>query len=185
MLLEACFDINDETSIIEEVDDVLELIKKTWVILGMNQMLHNLCFAWVLFHRYIATSQVENDLLFAVNNLLMEVEKDAKATKDPVYLKALSSTLSSILGWAEKRLLTYHDTFCNGDIDLMQIVVSLGVTAAKILVEDISHEYRRKRKEVDVARDRVDTYIRSSLRAAFAQVNVHLSSISPFMKEVL
>ncbi|KAJ9688334.1 hypothetical protein PVL29_014167 [Vitis rotundifolia] len=169
MLLEACFDINDETSIIEEVDDVLELIKKTWVILGMNQMLHNLCFAWVLFHRYIATSQVENDLLFAVNNLLMEVEEDAKATKDPVYLKVLSSTLSSILGWAEKRLLTYHDTFCNGDIDLMQIVLSLGVTAAKILVEDISHEYRRKRKEVDVARDRVDTYIRSSLRAAFAQ----------------
>ena len=185
MLLEACFDLNDEISIIEEIDDVLELIKKTWVILGMNQMLHNLCFAWVLFHRYVASGQVENDLLFAVNSLLIEIEKDAKATKDPAYLKVLSSTLSSMLGWAEKRLLAYHDTFCNGDIDLMQIVVSLGVTAAKILVEDISHEYRRKRKEVDVACDRVDTYIRSSLRAAFAQVCIHLSSISLYKSGIM
>ncbi|MBA0633726.1 hypothetical protein Godav_028834, partial [Gossypium davidsonii] len=29
MLLEACFDVNDETSVIEELDEVLELIKKT------------------------------------------------------------------------------------------------------------------------------------------------------------
>nr|DAD44644.1 TPA_asm: hypothetical protein HUJ06_002873 [Nelumbo nucifera] len=128
MLLEACFDTNEETAVIEEIDEVIELIKKTWVILGMNQMLHNLCFSWVLFHRYVSTGQIENDLLFAADNQLAEVAKDAKS------------------------------------------IVSLGVSAAKILVEDISHEYRRKRKEeVDVARNRIDTYIRSSLRTAFAQ----------------
>ncbi|KAF5808499.1 hypothetical protein HanXRQr2_Chr04g0146081 [Helianthus annuus] len=45
------------------------------------------------------------------------------------------------------------------------------VSAAKILVEDISNEYRRRRKnDTDVARSRTDTYIRSSLRTAFAQV---------------
>ncbi|XP_057959137.1 protein unc-13 homolog [Malania oleifera] len=170
MLLEACFDINDETSIIEEVDELLELIKKTWGILGLNQMLHNLCFSWVLFRRFVATGQVENDLLFAADSQLAEVAKDAKTTKDPSYSKVLSSTLSSILGWAEKRLLAYHDTFDSGNIDSMQSIVSLGVSAAKILVEDISNEYRRKRKgEVDVARNRIDTYIRSSLRTAFAQ----------------
>lgn len=172
MLLEALFDANEETSIIEEADEVLELIKKTWVILGMNQMLHNLCFTWVLFHRFVATGQVENDLLFAADNQLAEVAKDAKETKDPVYSKILSSTLSSILGWAEKRLLAYHDTFDHENIDLMQSIVSLGVSAAKILVEDISHEYRRRRKEeVDVARNRIDTYIRSSIRTAFAQAS--------------
>lgn len=82
ILLEACFDINDATSVIEEVDEVLELIKKTWVILGINQTLHNLCFSWIFFHRYVATGQVENDLLFAANNLLLDVEKDARVTKD-------------------------------------------------------------------------------------------------------
>ncbi|KAL8101650.1 hypothetical protein AgCh_033519 [Apium graveolens] len=170
ILLEACFDANDETSILEEVDELMELIKKTWPILGLNQMLHNLCFSWVLFNRYVSTGQVENDLLYAADSQLAEVAKDAKATKDPTYSKILSSILSSILGWAEKRLLAYHDTFDAGNISSMQSIVSLGVSAAKVLVEDISNEYRRRRKtEVDVARNRIDTYIRSSLRTAFAQ----------------
>ncbi|XP_022754595.1 uncharacterized protein LOC111302943 [Durio zibethinus] len=170
MLLETCFDINDETSIVEEVDELTENIKKTWVILGINQMLHNLCFTWVLFYCFVATGQVEMDLLYAADSQLADVAKDAKTTKDPDYAKILSSTLSSILGWAEKRLLAYHDTFDSGNIYTMQGIVSLGVSAAKILVEDVSTEYRRKRKgEVDVARNRIDTYIRSSLRTAFAQ----------------
>lgn len=171
VLLESCFDVNEETSVIEEVDEVLELITKTWVILGINQMLHNLCFSWILFHRYVMTGQVENDLLFASNNLLAEVENDAKTTTDSVYAKILSSTLSSILGWAEKRLLSYRDIFNSDNIESMQTIVSLGVLSAKILVEDISNDYHRKRKEVDVARDRVDSYIRSSLRNAFAQAS--------------
>ncbi|XP_058222177.1 protein unc-13 homolog [Rhododendron vialii] len=170
ILLEALFDNNDETSIIEEVDELMELIKKTWAILGINQMLHNLCFTWVLFNRFVVTGQVENDLLYAADSQLAEVAKDAKTSKDPAFAKILNSTLSSILSWAEKRLLAYHDTFDAGNIDTMQSIVSLGVSAAKILVEDISNEYRRKRKgEVDVARNRIDTYIRSSIRTAFAQ----------------
>ncbi|XP_073129435.1 protein unc-13 homolog isoform X2 [Henckelia pumila] len=170
MLLEACFDINDETSIVEEVDELMELIKKTWGILGLNQMLHNLCFTWVLFNRYVATGQVENDLICAADNQLAEVSKDAKITKDLVYSKILNATLTAMLGWTEKRLLAYHETFDNGNIESMQSIVSVGVSAAKILVEDISNEYRRRRKnEVDVTRSRIDTYIRSSLRTAFAQ----------------
>lgn len=171
-LLEACFDINDETSILEEVDELMELIKKTWSILGLNQTLHNLCFTWVLFNRYVATGQDENDLLRAADSQLVEVCADAKMTKDPVYSKILSSTLTAMLGWAEKRLLAYHETFDNGNIDSMQSIVSVGVLAAKILVEDISNEYRRRRKtEADVTLSRIDTYIRSSLRTAFAQVS--------------
>ncbi|XP_021900106.1 uncharacterized protein LOC110816281 [Carica papaya] len=172
VLLEACFDVNDEWDVIEEVDEILELIKKTWIILGLNQMLHNVCFLWILFQRYVSTGQVETDLLFAANNLLLEVEKDAKETKNPSYSKILSSVLSSILGWSEKRLVLYHDTFHSDNVDLMESIVSLNVSTAKILVEDISHEYQKKRKEVDEtsACDRVDSYIRSSLRAAFAQI---------------
>ncbi|KAL8522089.1 hypothetical protein ACS0TY_012295 [Phlomoides rotata] len=169
-LLEACFDINDETSIVEEVDELMELIKKTWGILGLNQMLHNLCFTWVLFNRFVATGQVEIDLLCAADSQLAEVSKDAKMNKDPIYSKVLSSTLTAMLGWAEKRLLAYHETFDNGNIDSMKSIVSVGILSAKILVEDISNEYRRRRKnEVDVALSRIDTYIRSSLRTAFAQ----------------
>ncbi|KAM1046947.1 hypothetical protein TB2_025905 [Malus domestica] len=174
ILLESCFDPNEETSVIEELDEVFDLIKKTWVVLGINQMLHNLCFSWVLFHRYVTTGQVDNDLLLASSNLLAEVEQDAYGTKDPSYSKILSSTLSSILGWAEKRLLAYRDTFHSANIEAMQNILSLGLLSSKILVQDISHEYRRKRKETNVGYDRVDAYIRSSISTAFAQASFHI-----------
>lgn len=169
-LLEACFDIHAETNVIEEVDEVLELIKKTWVMLGINEMLHNICFLWVLFHRYVVTGQVENDLLFASSNLLEEVGKDTGGSKDPFYSKALRNTSSLILNWAEKKLLAYHDTFHNGNIKSMESVVSLAVLSAKIL-EDISHESNWKKKDADVDYTKVDNYIRSSLRAVFAQAS--------------
>ncbi|KAL0886118.1 hypothetical protein Bca101_010101 [Brassica carinata] len=168
-LLDACFDFNDPTSMVEEVDDLMEYIKKTCLFyyhsinqtriqhLGINQMLHNLCFTWLLFSRYVVTRQVEMDLFMLT-------------TKDPEYSQVLSATLSAILGWAEKRLLAYHDIFDRSNVGNMEGIVSLGVSAARILVEDISNEYRRRRKgEVDVARTRIETYIRSSLRTAFAQ----------------
>ncbi|KAL2346946.1 hypothetical protein Fmac_000946 [Flemingia macrophylla] len=178
MLLQSCFDANDESSIIEEFDELMEQIKKTWGILGLNQTLHNLCFTWVLFHRFVATGQMDLDLLSAADGQLAEVAKDAKTTKDAEYSKVLSSTLTSILGWAEKRLLAYHETFDRGNVETMQGIVSLGVAAAKILVEDISNEYRRRRRnEVNVARERIETYIRSSLRTAFAQASFLMSAI--------
>ncbi|KAK6944928.1 hypothetical protein RJ641_026030 [Dillenia turbinata] len=174
MLLEACFDVNEEMVIIEEVDEVLEIIKKTWGVLGIDQMLHNLCFSWVLFNRFISTGQAEDDLLFAFNNLMVEVEKDAKATQNADYSKILNSALSAILSWAEKRLLSYRDSFQRDNVDQMENIVSLGVSTAKILVEDISYEHRRKQNGVDVACERIDTYIRSSLRAAFSQASLKL-----------
>ncbi|KAF8036305.1 hypothetical protein BT93_C2128 [Corymbia citriodora subsp. variegata] len=182
LLLEACFDVSDETSMIEEVDEVLELIKKTWVILGMNQPLHNLCFAWVLFLRYVATGQTENDLLFAAGNLLMEVENDAKHMKDENYSMVLSSTLNSILNWAEKRLLAYHDTFHSGNIDVMQSFVSLCVSSVRILAEGTSHEHHRKKNDTDVACDRVEAYIRSSLRMVYSQASLIISYSSCIMR---
>lgn len=176
-LLDSCFDVNEEASMIEEVDEVLELVKKTWGVLGMNQALHNLCFAWVLFERYASTGQVESDLLFAACNLLMEIETDAKSTKDPDYTRALKSTLNVILGWTEKRLLLYHDYFHSDNVEVMQSAVSLAVSSAKILAEDV--EYGRKRKERDVAPERVETYIRSSLHAVFSQASYVGSFFGP------
>ncbi|KAK6151835.1 hypothetical protein DH2020_014470 [Rehmannia glutinosa] len=163
ILLESCFDVNDEASVIEEVDEVLDQIKKTWGVLGINQVFHNLCFLWVLFHQYIITGETQDDLLVAADHMMGEVEKDASSTHEPGYSKILSSALSLVLDWAEKKLQRYHDNFYRSNIDLMQCVLSLGVSAAKILV-DICHEYGKKSKEVDVACDRVESYIRSSER---------------------
>jgi len=185
ILLEACFDNHEETNVIEEVDEVLELIKTTWAILGMNEMLHNVCFSWTLFQRYVATGQVENDLLLASSNLLAEAEKDAKAMKDPFYSKSLSYALNLMLTWAEERLLAYHDTFHDGNIESMQSVVSLAVSSAKILAGDISLECGRMRKEADISCTRVENYITSSLHAVFIQASSTLQSSLPKRKTLV
>lgn len=169
-LLESCFDINNATVVIEEVDELLELIKKTWGILGLNQAYHNLCLLWVLFDRYVATGEVEKDLLLAAEKIFLEVEKDAKATKDPSYSKILNSALSSILSWGGKKLFAYHDTFYRGNTDLMQIVLSLNVLTNNILGEDISHE---KNTDVGISCRQLNTYIRSSVASAFHQASFH------------
>ncbi|CAN6441196.1 unnamed protein product [Victoria cruziana] len=159
ILLEACFDVNDECTLIEELDVVLDLLKKSWLMLGINQMLHNLCFSWVLFHRFIATGEVESSLFC----------KKCKSNKGSLICQDIDFALASMLGWTEKRLLAYHETFQSDTIGLMQSTVALGVSAAKILV-DISNGYHHKRKgEIDVARDKVEAYIRSSICTAFAQ----------------
>lgn len=177
MLLRACFDSGEETAVIDEIDELMELMKKTWALLGINQMLHNICLTWVIFQQFLMTGQIETDLLGAAENQLIEVAKDAKTVKDPSYVKILSATLSAIQGWAEKRLLAYHETFQASSVGLMESVLSVALAAAKVLVDDISHEYRRKRKEeVDVARNRIDMYIRSSLRTAFAQMMEQVDS---------
>ncbi|KAI3781783.1 hypothetical protein L2E82_11807 [Cichorium intybus] len=168
ILLQALFDVEEPTSMIEEVDEVLELVKKTWVILGIDQKLHNLCFSWVLFNHYVSTGQVENDFLFAADNLLLEVKKDAKSTLDSVYSKILYSTLNSMLEWAERGLLSYHESFYRGNIDLMQSILSLGLSAATILSEESPRENGRM-KIIDLANTKVDIYIRSSIRKAFNQ----------------
>ncbi|XP_039066347.1 protein unc-13 homolog [Hibiscus syriacus] len=167
MLLEACFDINDEASVIEELFEVVEQIKKTWQVMGMNQVLHNLCFLWIFFNRYTTmTDQAEGDLLNTGENLLTKVEHDAKALKeDSNYAKVLSCVSSVILGWGEKRLVDYHIHFRSSNIESMACMVSMAVVSAKIMAEDGDEG-----DEIDVGYQKVDEYIKSSLRAAFTQV---------------
>ncbi|BFI23190.1 hypothetical protein MPTK1_Vg00930 [Marchantia polymorpha subsp. ruderalis] len=77
-LLSSVFDTLEEGQVIEEKDEVREAFKKTWGILGINQMLQNLCFLWVLFSKFVATEQLEVGLLEAAEHLMKEVALLAK-----------------------------------------------------------------------------------------------------------
>lgn len=166
VLLEACFDSNEKNSIIEEVDEILELLKKTWTILGINQLRHNICFSWVLFNRYVSTGEVGDDLLNATNNLLAEIELNAK---DTTHSKIISSTLSLMLIWAEKKLRNYHYYFQAANGGSLQTVLSLGLLAAKIM-----EATSVKSLSVDIYYVKVKTYIQSSLSSAFHKVIPHI-----------
>lgn len=175
-LLQAIFDIRDDTLVLDEVDELLELMKKTWTTMGITRPIHNVCFAWVLFQQYVATGQMENDLLNAAHAMLMEVAADAKKEKDSFYVKILSSVLGSMQGWAEKKLLNYHDHFVRGSIGQIENLLPLILLASKIMGEDVSiidgeGPSKGDVTIVDSSGERVDYYIRSSMRNAFDKVH--------------
>ncbi|TVU08896.1 hypothetical protein EJB05_42323, partial [Eragrostis curvula] len=50
-MLGSVFDILDEGKLTEEVEEILELLKSTWRILGITEAVHDTCYAWVLFRQ--------------------------------------------------------------------------------------------------------------------------------------
>ncbi|KAE9586378.1 hypothetical protein Lal_00027073 [Lupinus albus] len=174
-LLQAIFDCRDETLVLDEVDELLELIKKTWSILGITRPIHNVCLTWVLFQQFIATKQIENDLLCASYAMLNEVANDAKREKESIYVKIWTSVLSSMQGWAEKRLLNYHDHFHRGTVSQIENLLPVVLSVSKILGEDlkIADEEGGEKGDitiVDSSSDWLDYYIRSSIKNAFDKV---------------
>ncbi|XP_010473856.1 PREDICTED: uncharacterized protein LOC104753280 [Camelina sativa] len=175
-LLQSIFDLRDETLVLDEIDELLELMKKTWSTLGITRPIHNLCFTWVLFHQYVVTSQMEPDLLGASHAMLAEVANDAKKPdREALYVKLLNSTLASMQGWTEKRLLSYHDYFQRGNVGLIENLLPLALSSSRILGEDVTISQGKGQEKGDVklvdhSGDRVDYYIRSSIKNAFSKV---------------
>ncbi|KAI3688422.1 hypothetical protein L1987_82135 [Smallanthus sonchifolius] len=129
---------SNETCVLDEVDELLELMKKTWTTLGFNKPMHDLCFTWVLFQQYVLTGQAENDLLRASLTMLTEVANDSKKVdREPVYVEMLSSVLTSVTVWCEKRLMDYHGSFSKETIRVMEHILPLVFTATRILEERV------------------------------------------------
>uniref|UniRef100_A0A7N0TK50 Uncharacterized protein n=1 Tax=Kalanchoe fedtschenkoi TaxID=63787 RepID=A0A7N0TK50_KALFE len=186
-LLRSIFDLKDETIVLDEVDEMLELMKKTWSTLGITREIHNLCFAFVLFNQYVVTSQLEPDLLGAALTMLStEVAKDVKREKDGVYTRMVAAALASMQGWAERRLLDYHEYFHRSNVHVMESLLPLALSATRILYGDLSMAglmggggvEEGGESSMDMTRERVDNYVRTSVKNAFAKIiqTVNLTS---------
>ncbi|KAM3326828.1 protein unc-13 [Capsicum chacoense] len=192
-LLSSIFDMKDDTMVLDEVDELLELMKKTWVILGVNKSLHNLCFTWVLFEQYIVTGQVEPDLLGAAMIMLStEVANDAKKVdREPFYVKMLANVLISMREWSEKRLVNYHESCNKGGAGMLENNLPLFFAATKILEEDIPGYTSDESEKVDELADdsagnKVCYFIRSSMRDSFAKMleEINIDGASFELEEV-
>ncbi|CAL5070974.1 unnamed protein product [Urochloa decumbens] len=183
-LLRAVFDSKDETAVLDEVDELLELIRKTWNVLGLNRMAHDVCFTWLLFEKYVTTGQVEPGLLGAVLTMLGQLsdkqQDNGGVPPEPWHLRILAATLASMHSWAEDKLLDYHDAFggdhgaqtaAAGGSSSMEKVVSLAVLAATMrgaLGGDLSAAAAAGSVSAD---EQVERYIRSSVRRAFTRLH--------------
>jgi len=173
-LLQSIFDQTEETAVLDEVDDQLELIKKTWSTLGINKPIHNVCFAWVMFQQYVETGQTEPDLVCAALATLSEVSNDTKKEKESLYIEILTSMLKSLKEWTDKRFLNYHECFQEGNIGQIENLLPVVRLATKILgdfkVSDEEVQDRGDKTTRDASEDQIDDYIRSSVKNAFEKV---------------
>ncbi|GAA0143662.1 hypothetical protein LIER_04290 [Lithospermum erythrorhizon] len=175
VLLASIFDQKEETLVLDEVDELLELMKKTWNILGINRSIHNLCLTWVLFEHYVRTGQVEQDLLGASLIMLNEVAIDAKKVdREPIYVQMLATVLLPMKKWAEKSFLDYHRNFHKGTIGLMERFLLLIFSANRILEDDVRgyglDAKQEKELRNELGDNKVDHFIRTSLKNAFAKL---------------
>ncbi|GAU26821.1 hypothetical protein TSUD_289260 [Trifolium subterraneum] len=170
-LLQSIFDLEDETLVLDEVDELLELMKKTWSTLAINRQIHNLCFTWVLFQQFVATGQREPDLIIASHAMLNEVANDAKKEKDSFYVKMLTSVLGSLQGWADKKMLNYHLYFQGESIKQIENLLPVVLLATKVLedgaISDGEWQVKGGKTLADSSEERVNDYIRSSIKNAF------------------
>ncbi|GMQ05289.1 hypothetical protein CsSME_00050374 [Camellia sinensis var. sinensis] len=87
-LLFGLFDILEEGQLIEEVDEVLKLIKLTWSTLGINQKMHNALFGWVLFQQFVATDEATL-LDYAILEVQKVLSADNNNEKEERYMNSL------------------------------------------------------------------------------------------------
>ncbi|KAI3823026.1 hypothetical protein L1987_10629 [Smallanthus sonchifolius] len=95
--------------------------------------------------------------------MLTEVANDSKIVdREPVYVEMLSSVLTSVTVWCEKRLMDYHGSFSKETIRVMEHILPLVFTATRILEEGV--------KGAGSAGNKVDQYTRTSLKIAFSKM---------------
>ncbi|OVA19124.1 Protein of unknown function DUF810 [Macleaya cordata] len=180
-LLFSVFDMLDEGKLTEEVEEILELLKSTWRILGITETIHYTCYAWVLFRQFVITGESEI-LKHAIGQLKKIPLKEQRGPQERLHLKSLrskleteegfqdltflQSLLSPIQRWVDKQLGDYHLHFAEGSATLEEIV-TVAMSARRILLED-SELAMHSTSVTD--KDQIESYISSSIRNAFARI---------------
>ncbi|KAJ8756008.1 hypothetical protein K2173_024553 [Erythroxylum novogranatense] len=174
-LLLSVFDILDEGKLTEEVEEILELLKSTWRVLGITETIHYTCYASVLYRQYVITR--EHGLLrHAIEQLKRIPLKEQRGPQERLHLKTLCSKvegeelsflqsfLSPIQKWADKQLGDYHLHFAE-DSAIMEDVVLVAMISRRLLKEESEIAIQSTSD-----RDQVESYISSSIKTAFTRI---------------
>ncbi|XP_024542200.1 uncharacterized protein LOC9647607 [Selaginella moellendorffii] len=183
-LLSSTFDILDEGQLIEEADEILELLKSTWKILGITQTVHNTCYTWVLFRQFVITDEVS--LLQHAAQQMKRIASDSqRSAQERAYMKSLRSTIvlngtsqdlsfvqsivEPIKTWVEKRLNDYHLHFSEDAAKMEQFITLVMIAGRLIAEEDEKTEITRMTSAANQAAiaKQAEEYIWSSVKLAY------------------
>ncbi|XAR63551.1 hypothetical protein NMG60_11023523 [Bertholletia excelsa] len=178
-LLLSVFDVLDEGKLTEEVEEILELLKSTWRILGVTETIHYTCYAWVLFRQFVITSE-QGLLQHAIEQLKKIPLKEQRGPQERLHLKSLlsrvereegvreftflQSFLSPIKRWVDKQLGDYHQHFTEHSA-LLEDILAVSMLSWRLLRE----EPEMKGLQHVTDRDQIETYISQSIKIAFTR----------------
>ncbi|EPS69825.1 hypothetical protein M569_04933, partial [Genlisea aurea] len=191
-LLLSVFDVLDEGKLTEEVEEMLELFKSTWRILGITETIHYTCYAWVLFRQFVITSD-QGILQHAIENLKRIPLKEQRGLQEMLHLKSLScrvtnekglqenatfmqSFLLPILKWADTRLADYHFHFPEGS-KLMENMVLVAIVTRRLLLDEPELGLPLTDTE------QIEAYVSSSIKHAFSRNAQEVEALSDVKKE--
>nr|KJB60291.1 hypothetical protein B456_009G298800 [Gossypium raimondii] len=180
-LLVSVFDVLDEGKLTEEVEEILELLKSTWRVLGITETIHYTCYAWILFRQYVITSE-QGILRHAIDQLKKIPLKEQRGPQERLHLKSLhvrvdgeegsrdvsflQSFLSPIQKWADKQLGDYHLIFAEGSM-VMEDIVTVAMIVRRLLLEESDIPVQSSTVS---DRDQIELYISSSVKNSFARI---------------
>ncbi|XP_020088273.1 uncharacterized protein LOC109710203 [Ananas comosus] len=178
-MLGGVFDVLDEGKLTEEVEEILELLKATWRILGITETIHDTCYAWVLFRQFVITGE-KTILPLVIEHLRRIPLKEQRGPQERLHLKSLrcsdesegghqvftffQSFLLPIQRWADKILTDYHLNFSEGP-EMMAEIVTVAMLTRRILMEENENQVTGS-----ADRDQIDHYITSSVKSAFSRI---------------
>ncbi|KAI8546001.1 hypothetical protein RHMOL_Rhmol07G0081800 [Rhododendron molle] len=191
-LLLSVFDVLDEGKLTEEVEEILELLKSTWRILGITETIHYTCYAWVLFRQFVITSE-QGMLQHAIEQLNKIPMKEQRGQQERLHLKSLlsrvereegvreftflQSFLSPIKKWADKQLGDYHLHFSE-DSALMEGIVAVSMLSRRLLLEEPEMALQSV-----TDKDQIETYISLSLKIAFTRALHEVETVADATNE--
>ncbi|GAB2282430.1 Protein unc-13 [Dionaea muscipula] len=192
-LLLSVFDILDEGKLTEEVEEILELLKSTWHVLGIKETVHYTCYSWVLFRQFVITSG-KGMMQHAIDQLKRIPLKDQLSPQERLHLRSLQSMLQGlgssqrfsflqayimpIWKWADKQLGDYHMHFLEGS--QMEDVVTVAMVSRRLLQEEQESGVQLfQRSDLD----QIELYITSSVKNAFSRVFQTIDAASEAMHE--
>ncbi|CAH9091799.1 unnamed protein product [Cuscuta europaea] len=188
-LLLSVFDVLDEGKLTEEVEEILELFKSTWRVLGITETIHYTCYAWVLCRQYVVTGE-QGILLHAIEQLKKIPLKEQRGPQERLHLKSLQcriecdkgyqelsflqSFLLPIKKWADKQLEDYHLHYAESSA-MMETTLVVSMLARRLLLEEPELAMQDIHKTDS---EQIEFYISSSTKYAFARMLQDVETMS-------
>ncbi|VFQ94801.1 unnamed protein product [Cuscuta campestris] len=188
-LLLSVFDVLDEGKLTEEVEEILELFKSTWRVLGITETIHYTCYAWVLCRQFVITSE-RGILLHAIEQLKKIPLKEQRGPQERLHLKSLQCRIESDNGyqeltfiqsflvpikkWADRQLEDYHLHYAEGSA-MMETTLVVAMLARRLLLEEPELAMQ---DILNTDSEQIEFYISSSTKYAFARVLQDVETMS-------